>query len=102
MIKKTLSKFLSAALAVTAITLFATGVQAQNYPTRPVMVIVPFAAGSASDVVTRIMLNKMGTSLGQNFIVENRPGAGGNSGTAYATRATPAGCQQDAVQGPRL
>jgi tripartite-type tricarboxylate transporter receptor subunit TctC len=91
MIKKTLSRFLSAALAATAITLGSIAAQAQNYPARPVMVIVPFAAGSASDVVTRIMLNKMGNSLGQNFIVENRPGAGGNSGTAYAARATPDG-----------
>jgi tripartite-type tricarboxylate transporter receptor subunit TctC len=42
-------------------------------------------------VVTRIMLNKMAKSLGQNFVVENRPGAGGNIGTALATRATPDG-----------
>jgi tripartite-type tricarboxylate transporter receptor subunit TctC len=91
MLKTTLSIFLSAAVGATAIAFCATCAQAQSYPTKPIMVVVPFAAGSASDVVTRIMLNKMSGTLGQNFIVENRPGAGGNSGTAYATRATPDG-----------
>lgn len=65
--------------------------QAQDYPTRPVQVIVPFAGGSASDVVTRLLLHEMSKSLGQNFIVDNRPGAGGNTGTAAATKATPDG-----------
>jgi tripartite-type tricarboxylate transporter receptor subunit TctC len=65
--------------------------QAADYPTKPIEVIVPFAGGSASDVVTRIMLNKMAQSLGQNFVVENKPGAGGNIGTAAATRAAPDG-----------
>jgi len=65
--------------------------KAQNYPTKPITVIVPFAGGSASDVVTRVLLNQMSKSLGQNFVVENRPGAGGNSGTASATRAAPDG-----------
>lgn len=64
---------------------------AEPYPTRPIQVIVPFAGGSASDVVTRILLNRMSEELGQNFVVENRPGAGGNTGTAAATRATPDG-----------
>ena len=65
--------------------------QAEGYPTKPIEVILPFAGGSASDVVTRIMLIEMSKSLGQNFIVDNRPGAGGNSGTAAATRAAPDG-----------
>jgi tripartite-type tricarboxylate transporter receptor subunit TctC len=64
---------------------------AQDYPTKAIQVIVPFAGGSASDVVTRVMLNEMSKSLGQNFVVENRPGAGGNTGTAAATRAAPDG-----------
>jgi tripartite-type tricarboxylate transporter receptor subunit TctC len=64
---------------------------AEPYPTRPIQVIVPFAGGSASDVVTRILLNRMSQELGQNFVIENRPGAGGNTGTAAATRATPDG-----------
>jgi tripartite-type tricarboxylate transporter receptor subunit TctC len=65
--------------------------QVKDYPTRPIQVIVPFAGGSASDVVTRIMLQEMSKSLGQNFVVDNRPGAGGNTGTAAATRAAPDG-----------
>src|ERR1700709_335228 len=55
-----------------------------DYPNRPIQIYVPFAAGSASDVITRILLGRMTTSLGQNFVVENRPGAGGNTGTAGA------------------
>lgn len=64
---------------------------AQNYPTRPITVIIPFAGGSASDVVSRIMFNKMSQSLGQPIVVENKPGAGGNSGTQQAAKATPDG-----------
>jgi tripartite-type tricarboxylate transporter receptor subunit TctC len=62
-----------------------------GYPDRPIQVYVPFAAGSASDVITRILLARMATSLGQNFVVENRPGAGGNTGTAAAAHAAPDG-----------
>jgi tripartite-type tricarboxylate transporter receptor subunit TctC len=61
--------------------------QAQDYPTRPIMAIVPFAGGSASDVVSRILFDHMSKTLGQPIVVENRPGAGGNSGTADATKA---------------
>jgi tripartite-type tricarboxylate transporter receptor subunit TctC len=62
-----------------------------DYPNRPIHIYVPFAAGSASDVITRILLSRMAASLGQNFVVENRPGAGGNSGTAAAAHAAPDG-----------
>src|SRR2546430_2413871 len=65
--------------------------QAQDYPTRPIEVIVPFAGGSASDIVTRIMLDRMAKTLGQPFIVDNRPGAGGNTGTLAAARTAPDG-----------
>jgi len=64
---------------------------AQNYPTRSIMAIIPFAGGSASDVVSRIMFEKMAKSMGQPIIVENRPGAGGNSGSADAAKAAPDG-----------
>ena len=67
------------------------GAENAAYPTRPIQVIVPFAAGSASDVITRILLNRMATSLGQNFVADNRPGAGGNIGTAAASHAAPDG-----------
>jgi tripartite-type tricarboxylate transporter receptor subunit TctC len=66
--------------------------QAQSdYPNRPITVIVPFAGGSASDVLTRILLERMAKTLGQPIVVDNRPGAGGNTGTAAAAKATPDG-----------
>jgi len=64
---------------------------AQTYPTRPIQLIVPFAGGSASDVLTRILVERAGKSIGQHFIIDNRPGAGGNTGTAAAAKATPDG-----------
>ena len=79
-------------IAIVAATLLgATLAQAQTYPTRPIQVIVPFAGGSASDVVMRVLLERMGAALGHRFIVDNRPGAGGNTGTAAATKAAPDG-----------
>jgi tripartite-type tricarboxylate transporter receptor subunit TctC len=65
--------------------------QAQDYPTRPITAIIPFAGGSASDVVSRILFERMSKSMGQPIVVENRPGAGGNTGTADAAHATPDG-----------
>jgi len=64
---------------------------AQNYPARPIQVIVPFAGGSASDVVTRILLEHAAKTIGQPFIIDNRPGAGGNTGTQAAAHVTPDG-----------
>jgi tripartite-type tricarboxylate transporter receptor subunit TctC len=78
-------------LALAAIVLAAPAASAQSYPTRPIQVIVPFAGGSASDVVTRILLERTGKGLGQPFVIENRPGAGGNTGTLAAARAAPDG-----------
>ncbi len=77
-------------LAAAAI-LAASEASAQTYPDRPMRVVVPFSAGSASDVVTRIILDKMAPALGQQFIIENQPGAGGNIGTASIARAEPTG-----------
>jgi tripartite-type tricarboxylate transporter receptor subunit TctC len=61
--------------------------QGQSWPTRPVRLILPFAAGGAVDVVIRIVGAAVGDSLGQNFIVENRTGASGNIGTEAVARA---------------
>jgi tripartite-type tricarboxylate transporter receptor subunit TctC len=79
------------ATAILTIAMPAIAAAAASYPERPIQIYVPFAAGSASDVITRILLNRMATSLGQNFVVENRPGAGGNTGTAAAVHAAPDG-----------
>ncbi len=89
-------KSYSKGLMLGAVALLATVVcgqaaSAQSYPTRPIQVIAPFAGGSASDVVLRIMLERMGKSIGQAFIVDNRPGAGGNIGTGAAAKAAPDG-----------
>ena len=64
---------------------------AQSYPNKNITIIIPFAGGSASDVVSRILFDKMSKSMGQPIIVENRPGAGGNSGTGAAAKAAPDG-----------
>jgi tripartite-type tricarboxylate transporter receptor subunit TctC len=65
--------------------------RADTYPSRTITAIIPFAGGSASDVVSRIMFDRMARSMGQAIIVENRPGAGGNNGTAVAAKAAPDG-----------
>jgi tripartite-type tricarboxylate transporter receptor subunit TctC len=62
-----------------------------NYPDRPVRLIVPFPAGSATDIVSRIMAQKFSTRLGQQFVVENRPGASGSLGADMIAKAAPDG-----------
>jgi tripartite-type tricarboxylate transporter receptor subunit TctC len=62
-----------------------------DYPTRQITAVVPFAAGSASDVVSRVLFAQMAKSMGQTIVVENRPGAGGNNGTADVAKAVPDG-----------
>jgi tripartite-type tricarboxylate transporter receptor subunit TctC len=73
---------LTAALAVTA-----TSAAAQNYPTRPVTVIVPFAAGGPTDIIARIVGEHFSRTLGQQFIVENVAGAGGTTGITRGAQA---------------
>src|SRR5690348_16620088 len=66
----------------------ATGLaQTGPYPTHPVRMIVPFAAGGPTDVIARVVAQKLSESLHQQFYVENLPGAGGNTGTANAAKA---------------
>jgi tripartite-type tricarboxylate transporter receptor subunit TctC len=64
---------------------------AQSYPTRPVRIIVAFPAGGTSDIVARVIGQSLSERLGQQFVVENRPGAGGNIGTEAVVRAAPDG-----------
>ena len=71
---------------LTALTLPPAHAQGQ-YPGRPVTVIVPQAAGGANDAIARIVAQKLGEVMGQIFLVDNRPGAGGNVGTAQAAKA---------------
>ena len=67
------------------------GAAAQTYPTRPVTVIVPFAAGGVTDIVARIVSERMKTALGQSVIIENVSGAGGTIGVTRLFRAAPDG-----------
>jgi len=71
--------------------IFSSFVHAQGYPNRPITVIVPFSAGSASDVVTRVLLEKVATNNNIRFVFDNRPAAGGNVGTAAVVKADPDG-----------
>jgi tripartite-type tricarboxylate transporter receptor subunit TctC len=89
-VRRALQSLCAALILAAAMSPFAEA-QPADYPNRPIQVIVPFAGGSASDVITRILLNRMATSLGQTFVVDNRPGAGGNIGTAAAAHAAPDG-----------
>ncbi|MDQ5897893.1 MAG: hypothetical protein QG612_1979 [Pseudomonadota bacterium] len=66
-------------------------VSAQTYPARPVRVIVPFAPGGTTDIVARILSDRMGVSLGQAVVVENRAGGGGIVGAAELAKAVPDG-----------
>ena len=73
--------------ALLAAMLVAQTVAAQDYPAKPVTVIVPFSTGSASDVIARIVLERMSANVGQRFVVDNRPAAGGAVGTAQGAKA---------------
>jgi tripartite-type tricarboxylate transporter receptor subunit TctC len=64
---------------------------AQDYPTRPVKVVVPFAAGNSSDTATRLVAQHLQGNLGQPFVVENKPGAGAILGTDYGAKQPPDG-----------
>jgi len=74
-----------------ALLAFAGAALAQPYPAKPVKIIVGFAPGSATDTLARLVAEQFGKSMGQSFIVENKPGAGGSVGTAQAKEAAPDG-----------
>ena len=88
-------KFLSTTVAAAAAALglaAATGASAQgNYPSRPITMIVPFAAGGPTDVIARIVSDHMSRTLGQQIVVENVAGAGGTTGITRAAQAQPDG-----------
>jgi tripartite-type tricarboxylate transporter receptor subunit TctC len=83
-------RLLAAALAATALAV-TTVRAADNFPSHPVQMIIPFAAGGPTDIVGRIMSAKMGEILGQTFVVEDRAGAGGNIGAEFVAKGTPDG-----------
>src|ERR1700746_2127042 len=80
-----------AALAVGAIFGGISPAIAQTYPSHPITMVVPFAAGGPTDTIARILGERMGRSLGQTVVVENVTGAGGSIGVNKGARATPDG-----------
>jgi tripartite-type tricarboxylate transporter receptor subunit TctC len=82
---------LNLAVGVAALPAFSRTARAQNYPTRPVRIIVGFPAGGASDITARMLGQWLSERLGQQFIIENRPGAGTNIGTEAVAKSPPDG-----------
>lgn len=78
-------------LAVFALPVAAQSTAASDYPSKPIKLIVPFPAGGTSDVLGRLVGDKLGEALGQTVIVENRAGANGNIGADYVARSNPDG-----------
>ena len=74
-------------LAAVSASFIACAALAQPYPSRPVRVVVPFAPGGPNDIIVRLLTPKLGETLGQAFVVENRAGAGGNIGTDYVAKS---------------
>lgn len=78
-------------ISAASIRLEATLAFAQDYPARAITVIVPHAAGGSTDILSRIIAKKLSESWGQQVVVDNRPGAGGNIGMGSAAKAAPDG-----------
>lgn len=75
------------ALGLIASTILSAPATAQTYPSKPVRIIVPYQAGQGTEVITRFLAEKLSTLMGERFIVDNKPGAGGNIGTEAAARS---------------
>jgi tripartite-type tricarboxylate transporter receptor subunit TctC len=73
-------------MAAASLACLAAAAQANEYPDRPIKIIVPYATGGTTDIIARIIGTKLGAVLKQPFIIENRPGAGGALGSAYAAK----------------
>jgi tripartite-type tricarboxylate transporter receptor subunit TctC len=84
-------RFLCMVTSAAALSMGPRRARAQAYPTHPVRIIVPVAAGGASDILARLLAQWLTDRMRQSFVVENRPGAGGNLGTELAVRAAPDG-----------
>ena len=82
---------MKSALRLLSLALFATPLAAlaQGYPNKPIRIIVPWPPGQATDLAARIVADKLAVSMGQPFVVENKPGAGGAIGTEAVVKAAP-------------
>lgn len=88
--RRTLIQALSA-MAFVIPAAFGTGAFAQDYPSRPIRLVVPFAPGGVSDTSARVIADKLGQRLGQQIVVDNKPGASGNIGTSMVAQSAPDG-----------
>ena len=75
-------------MAAAAAIAFSFSASAQDYPHKPIKLVVPFAAGGGSDIVARVVGQKLSEALGQPVVIDNKPGAGGNIGTDFVAKAT--------------
>jgi tripartite-type tricarboxylate transporter receptor subunit TctC len=91
MIRETLNAFACAAACCAAGPALAAAAPATAYPGKPIRLIVPYAIGGNADIVSRIVASRLGDVLGQQIIIDNRPGASGNIGAELASRAQPDG-----------
>jgi tripartite-type tricarboxylate transporter receptor subunit TctC len=89
--KRPRRKFLRLAAGAAVLPVFSRGASAVDYPVRPVRIVVGFPAGGATDVIARLMGQWLSERLGQQFLIENRPGAGGNIAAEAVVKATPDG-----------
>ena len=83
--------FLYLATAAAALPVIPTLSWAQNYPSRPITLVVPFPPGGGNDIMARLVGERMSKTLDQPVVIENRPGAGGNIGSRQAARSAPDG-----------
>ena len=84
-------KFLHLTAGTVALPVISRAASAQAYPSRPITMIVPIAAGSSTDVLGRLLAERIGTALGQPIVIENVPGADGTIGVGRVARARPDG-----------